>query len=431
MAGGALTPREAVMQYVCPSLGCLLLLLLYISPLPAVLEVRRRRYIGDVNALPFAILGSNALGWLFYGFLIRDWFIYTPNMLGFLAGWWYALTCYKFSKDAAQDALAGVILGTGVLFFAVGAAHRGLDAGPQLARTLWGGTAVGVLGLFYLAPLTTMLRVLRDRDSASLNGLLCATNVLNGAAWGAYGLATNDLFLALPNAAGGAINAACLALCFIFPKRRSPKDALQDLPAAAAAAGPMLRLQSAHYGPPPPRAVDNAGLAAPPRARGAGPFLDLTRMKWRSAESFVARSGGDSVTMASRCGSAAAAAAAAGDAGPAAQPGGGAVAWCGSPGRSLMARAGAAHAASGGGGGGCCCGCPGCCCGGGDVESQLAGGAASAPCEAAHPAGSDDSGCGGRDQGCVDGCSGSPEFGDGAASKEAPHGMKPPLLVLT
>jgi len=68
----------------------------------------------------------------------------------------------------------------------------------------------------------------------------------------------------------------------IFPKKRTTRDALRDVPAAAAGNGPLLRLQSAHF---TPRPVDQAGTA-PPGGRGlVGGFFDITKMRWRSGNS--------------------------------------------------------------------------------------------------------------------------------------------------
>jgi len=197
-------------------------------------------------------------------------------MSGLLFGWYFTFSCYKFSKDSAQDVMTGIFLATATLFFVVGIVHQACNMGFDAAKTLWcalvsffvcvggwvaaregalgcvfyvlsvalqeaaaggtatpspctlqtpetnppthqptrrGSTAVGVLAIYYVAPLTTMLKVLRQRDSASLNGPLSTMNVINGALWFAYGLAIKDYFIALPNGTGAALNVLCVLLC--------------------------------------------------------------------------------------------------------------------------------------------------------------------------------------------------------------------------
>lgn len=75
----------------------------------------------------------------------------------------------------------------------------------------------------------------------------------------------------------------------MFPKKRSPGDALRDLPAAAAADGAMLRLQSAHFTPRP--AEPDGGAAPAPGGRKLGGFFDLTKMRWRTGGSMSAAAG--------------------------------------------------------------------------------------------------------------------------------------------
>jgi solute carrier family 50 protein (sugar transporter) len=82
-----LSAADIVLRYVCPSVGAVIALCMFGAPMPAVLEVRRRRFLGDTNALPFAAMAANCLAWIFYGFLIRDWFVYAPNYVGLMFGW--------------------------------------------------------------------------------------------------------------------------------------------------------------------------------------------------------------------------------------------------------------------------------------------------------------------------------------------------------
>ncbi|GBF91311.1 DNA-3-methyladenine glycosylase [Raphidocelis subcapitata] len=263
-----MTPTEILLHHVCPGVGSLIAFFMFGAPLPAVLEVRRRRYIGETNALPFAAMGANCMAWLFYGFLIRDWYVYIPNFVGLMFGWFFTFTCFKFSTDKAQDSLTAIILSTLGLYFVIGIVHQAANLQFAAAKTLWGSTAVGVLGLYYTAPLTTILTVLRARDSASLNGPLSTMNVLNGALWFAYGMAIKDWFIALPNGIGAAFNVIC-------KRGAGVTGALRDMPTAAAGGAHLVRLQSAHFDPMP--------LHQPPAARGRlGSFFDLAQMRWRS-----------------------------------------------------------------------------------------------------------------------------------------------------
>jgi solute carrier family 50 protein (sugar transporter) len=45
-----------------------------------------------------------------------------------------------------------------------------------------------VLGIYYMAPLSSLLQVLRERDSSSIYWPLSLTNLVNAALWFVYGM---------------------------------------------------------------------------------------------------------------------------------------------------------------------------------------------------------------------------------------------------
>jgi hypothetical protein len=60
-------------------------------------------------------------------------------MAGLLFGWYFTFSCYKFSKDSAQDTMLGILLGTASLFFVIGIVHLGAKLEFGAAKTLWCG----------------------------------------------------------------------------------------------------------------------------------------------------------------------------------------------------------------------------------------------------------------------------------------------------
>lgn len=51
-----------------------------------------------------------------------------------------------------------------------------------------GSTAVTLLGLYYIAPLTSLFKVLADRDSSSIYWPLSLANLANALLWMVYGM---------------------------------------------------------------------------------------------------------------------------------------------------------------------------------------------------------------------------------------------------
>jgi solute carrier family 50 protein (sugar transporter) len=90
---------------------------------------------------------------------------------------------------------------------------------PQSTKEYIVGCVVNVnLVFFYGAPLSTILTVLRTRNSASIHLLTMATNTANGVFWGAYGLAVLDPFVYVPNGLGTALGVVQIVLVLTLPR---------------------------------------------------------------------------------------------------------------------------------------------------------------------------------------------------------------------
>ena len=111
--------------------------------------------------------------------------------------------------------------------------------------------------IYYAAPLSTVVEVLRRRDARSLHWPSCTMNFVNGLCWTAYGWAIKDYFILGPNAAGMVMAAFQIALIASFPSRSHE-----------------LRTAGSFFFP---RAAGNAMTAngiVGPRNGGSGTYLD-------------------------------------------------------------------------------------------------------------------------------------------------------------
>ena len=84
------------------------------------------------------------------------------------------------------------------------------------------------LVFFYGAPLSTILTVLRTRNSASIHLLTMATNTANAMFWGAYGLAVLDPFVYASNGIGAALGVMQIFLVLTFPRIPALKEQVVD-----------------------------------------------------------------------------------------------------------------------------------------------------------------------------------------------------------
>lgn len=79
-----------------------------------------------------------------------------------------------------------------------------------------------ILVFYFMAPLSTLLHVLRQRDSSSLVLALGIMNTLNGLLWASYGIfALEDPLVWAPNAFGAALGVIQTILKVTIPSKEN------------------------------------------------------------------------------------------------------------------------------------------------------------------------------------------------------------------
>jgi solute carrier family 50 protein (sugar transporter) len=111
-------------------------------------------------------------------------------------------------------------------------------------KSLWGFTSNAILLLYYAAPLSTILTVLRTRCSATLHPGLAVMQLINGGSWVGYGLAVSDPFIWVPNAVGTVTGTVLIALIVAFPR----KPRVKSSPAPSEAGGSQRALAAGEGG---------------------------------------------------------------------------------------------------------------------------------------------------------------------------------------
>lgn len=92
----------------------------------------------------------------------------------------------------------------------------------QEMREVIVGSVVNLnLVFFYGAPLSSIYKVLRTKDSSSIHFRTMITNTLNSSFWTAYGFAVQDFFIYVPNGLGSILGAIQLVLLLLYPRKAS------------------------------------------------------------------------------------------------------------------------------------------------------------------------------------------------------------------
>ena len=270
---------RVLLNHVVPLTGSITTQCIFLSAMPVAVRLHRWILAWDkasdipatINSVPYAWQFNNCLVWVFYSFVLLDYYVYVNNALGLIFSLYYFSVLLSYSsmimrlpsdkqseKSASEvsmstleeqqgDAVvdpekAGVkqamiidnklkhqlqkqntyslysLLGGAILISLGGMLALITFAGqPQIQRAILGIMSVIIQIGFLVSPLSAMAQVIRDKDSRWLYWPLAVTVVFNGLCWGVYGLVLSDAFIYAPNFVGAALGLVQVFLISVFP----------------------------------------------------------------------------------------------------------------------------------------------------------------------------------------------------------------------
>jgi solute carrier family 50 (sugar transporter) len=214
---------------VCPTLGAILSNAMALSPLSLVLKARRNRHLGKVNPIPFAIMFVANVGYIVYGALLANYYIFFSSIFSMMIALFYCVTCLTImAKEAKEDEfseqyvlLEALVIG-GVGFWALMAMIEttifSQFLNPRDQASTMTGTLCAFLSIcYYGAPLSTMAEVMHTRDASSLYLPMILMNMCNATLWmlyGAFGVKTVVIWL--PPALGLVLSCVQIGLVLVY-----------------------------------------------------------------------------------------------------------------------------------------------------------------------------------------------------------------------
>jgi len=184
---------------------------MFATPLKAVIEARSSRELEALNPIPWSVIFLNCFGWSLYGVLRRDYFIFFANYPAVCLSLFYCLTAISLlsSRNAKGDAktvlMIEILFVCGSVLWGIITMVAGISLGPsqfEAAALLVGYSSCVCTVVYYGAPLSTIRKVCKNRNSASLFLPMILANLVNAILWTAYGIAIVDWVLVGPNALG-------------------------------------------------------------------------------------------------------------------------------------------------------------------------------------------------------------------------------------
>lgn len=145
-----------------PAVGAVTATALFIAPIPAILQILKSNRLGDFNTLPSTLITSQCVGWLFYGTLIKDYYVFLPNVIGWSTGMFCILSTFHLSTEKGKRLTVVLLIGlTALIFLAAGVSYISLQA--SAGKILLGSVTNAILVGFYASPLITFAQIIREK----------------------------------------------------------------------------------------------------------------------------------------------------------------------------------------------------------------------------------------------------------------------------
>eukprot|EP00890_Picochlorum_soloecismus_P003403 jgi/Picsp_1/4063/NSC_01574-R1_protein len=224
------TVEDIFLKWVFPLLGGVVGTMMFSAPFKAILRARKERVLGSLNPLPYPAQTANAAGWLAYSYVIvptnlsGSALLFWVNELGLLLGLFFTMSTYSLANQKIKDRILAILLFFFLVIPLIGAIGVMTKMSSNDLKLMWGFTANAILLMYYAAPLSTVITVIKTKSTASLNLPLGIMQTVNGLLWFGYGLAVTDPFIWVPNAIGACTGSLLCTLLFIFRKKKRPES---------------------------------------------------------------------------------------------------------------------------------------------------------------------------------------------------------------
>ena len=224
---------EIFTRTIAPILGFLLANVMFFASVPELQKYRKMNEWGSLNSHPYPIVVCNCIGWMMYGSVIKDYWVFVSNFPGLLVSVYalmIALTLNARNEKKRKELEKMVLVSCAflsVMGFVLGVVMHG-DEKEGKKRFASGIFCNVVLAIYYASPLSEMRQIIMERDASSLYWPMSVAITVNGFSWAAYGFALKDWFLVSPNMFGGVLGVVQLTFLATFGKNTKKKKMMMS-----------------------------------------------------------------------------------------------------------------------------------------------------------------------------------------------------------
>lgn len=176
---------EYFLSNIFPIFGVCISTLQYGAPLKDVMECRRVKNLGPLNPIPLAVSFINCITWVIYGCVIHDKFLILSVASGTLISCFSVMTSLNLlglhNRKVASQHVEKIILVSFSIWLILGFYCSIIDA--TITLRIWAIFAASTSMLYFLAPLSALVLVVRTKDASSLHLPSLKLNMLGTMSW--------------------------------------------------------------------------------------------------------------------------------------------------------------------------------------------------------------------------------------------------------
>ncbi|EER15309.1 conserved hypothetical protein [Perkinsus marinus ATCC 50983] len=197
------------------TVGSVLSVIQYLSCIPTLVEVSRRKSTGKLSAMPYCTTSLLSLLWITYALMVPGRMAIlgiNAVALGFMVVYMSVFLRYTDCKKQTMVKYMSVLLCYGAVISVA------VLFATSVASFL-GNCCVLVSITMYASPLAVVPTIIKTRDSSCMPPLYSFTGFLAALVWFGYGLGSGDFHVWIPNGTGSIL---CLAQLVIWVIYRTP-----------------------------------------------------------------------------------------------------------------------------------------------------------------------------------------------------------------
>jgi solute carrier family 50 protein (sugar transporter) len=124
----------------------------------------------SLNPVPYPAQSANAAAWIAYSYVIvptnksGSALLFWVNQLGLLFGIFFTVSCYGLARQKTKDRILAITLFFFFVLPLIGAIGVLTEMPNDDAQLMWGFTANGILLMYYGAPLSTIVTVVKTKS---------------------------------------------------------------------------------------------------------------------------------------------------------------------------------------------------------------------------------------------------------------------------